>query len=783
MKMLPSLCYEMGSYTDRLSYWCLFHRTKLVRVLLLGIATMLPSLEVYSEPGLQMRPSNLTCLAPEPVTSDARISLTRAFPNLDFHNPVAMSQPRNDGSYWYIIEQDGRVLRFENNDQASTSTVVLDIMDEVVFDIEGGLMGIAFHPDFTRNGYMFLSYTGPSSISGFPFTSYISRFTTHDGGASFNSVEEEILIQFNQPSVLHNNGHLLFGPEGYLYIGSGDGGPLGDRSNNGQNTHNLFSAILRIDVDRGNPYSIPIDNPFANGGGAGEIYAWGLRNPWRFNFDRATGNLWVGDVGENRQEEVNIVLRGRNYGWSIMEGRDCFETNSCNGQGLIDPVETYSHALGCSITGGYVYRGSAISELEGTYLYSDYCTGTVWGLTNNGGNNYESQVLLETGQRVVSFAEDLNEELYLVSFTGEIFSLQSSGGTVSPGSFADRLSDTGCFEDSDPTQTVAGVIPYDVNSPLWSDGAEKERFLAIPDGEAIHIDEDHFWEFPLGTVLVKNFLFHGRYVETRLLALHSDEVWRGYSYEWNEAQTDARLIAADEQLTKNINGQEWSYPTRAQCLQCHNSGINKGALGAETAQLNRNIVYPTTGMLSNQLETFDHIAMFDTKLSASAAELPTLATLGDTSRSFEERARAYLHSNCSSCHREGGSTSLSLDLRYDLDEAEMGVCDKHPLAGNLGLDEARILAPGESARSLLLQRMMNTDRTRMPPLGTAIAHDEGIDIVSFWIDKGGACINDSDGDDDESVSSGGGGILGLSTAGWLIMLMFFGRRFSHHKHL
>ena len=358
------------------------------------------------------------------------VKLERAFSGLRFQRPVALLQAPGEAARWFVVEQPGVVRVFDGDAMGKPPAVFVDIRDRVDDGPnEAGLLGMAFHPDFADNRQVFLSYTAP----GRPLVSRVSRFTSADDGRTLDRGSERILITLDQPFGNHNGGHVAFGPDGYLYAGYGDGGAGGDPHGNGQNTQTLLGAMLRIDVDLpspkrslgfaqaggGRPYAVPPDNPFAaSPGGRPEIFAWGLRNPWRFSFDRATGELWVADVGQGLWEEVHRVVRGGNYGWNIREGAHCYGARSCDTSGLVDPVVEYSHAQGCSITGGYRYRGRAIPALTGVYVYGDYCSGRIWGLYLDGAGGPESRWLLDTSLSISSFGEGNDGELYVLDHRG-----------------------------------------------------------------------------------------------------------------------------------------------------------------------------------------------------------------------------------------------------------------------------------------------------------------------------------------------------------------------------
>jgi glucose/arabinose dehydrogenase len=348
--------------------------------------------------------------SPLPPLEPGVIELERAFPGLTFEQPVALVQGP-DGR-WYLVEQAGRVWTFEDRQDAGRQLFV-DLSGRVESGGEAGLLGIAFHPQYVDNREVFLSYTIRGVID-FPFTSIIARFRSLDGGRTIAAATEEVVLNLEQPFSNHNGGQITFGPDSLLYVGLGDGGSAGDPLGHGQNPHTLLGTLLRIDVDGAFPYAIPLDNPFFLGGGRPEVYAFGLRNPWRWSFDRETGQLWLGDVGQNAWEEINVIVPGGNYGWSIREGAECFGPGPCPTEGLIDPVAAYpTRDPDCAVIGGYVYRGSAIPAVRGAYLFGDFCSGRIRGFASES-ENPNAEVLVETGLRISSFAQAQNGELFVL---------------------------------------------------------------------------------------------------------------------------------------------------------------------------------------------------------------------------------------------------------------------------------------------------------------------------------------------------------------------------------
>ena len=361
------------------------------------------------------------------VQTEVAVALTPAFPALAFNQPTVMVQSPRDNSRWFLAEKGGRIRTFANDPQAANTTLFVDISARVDSGpSEAGLLGIAFHPGFAENSEVFLSYTAPGTGPDAVLITRLSRFLSRDNGATLDPASEEILLTLEQPFANHNGGNIAFGPDGFLYLGLGDGGSAGDPQGNAQNVNTLLGAILRLDVTGappGTPYAIPADNPFAAGGGRTEIFAYGLRNPWRFTFDRATGDLWLGDVGQNAWEEIDLIVKGGNFGWNIREGAHCFQPPAgCPTAGLIDPVAEYTIAgtADCAVTGGYVYRGNAIPGLQGYYLFADFCTGILRALAPVAGGRPAGPplILLRTGLNVPSFAEALDGEIFLLDLTG-----------------------------------------------------------------------------------------------------------------------------------------------------------------------------------------------------------------------------------------------------------------------------------------------------------------------------------------------------------------------------
>ncbi|WP_373045698.1 PQQ-dependent sugar dehydrogenase [Vulgatibacter sp.] len=671
--------------------------------------------------GLDKRPANPTCLAPpRPQAAAAAVQLRRVFPALRFDQPLLLLQAPGDGSHWYVVEKEGRVFRFEAREDVQDAEIFVDLRGRVSAGAkEAGLLGMAFHPDWPGTPEVFFSYT--SSSGG--FHSVLSRFRTTSGGTSVDAGSEELVLAVDQPRDYHNGGHIVFGPDRMLYFGLGDGG-LG---NNSRDDRLLLARLLRLDVIGGRPYAIPADNPFVGGPLRPEVWASGFRNPWRFSFDRETGALWLGDVGQEMREEINRVERGKHYGWNVLEGTTCHKESNCDPSPYVPPVIEYDRRQGQSVTGGFVYRGSALPALQGCYLYGDFVTGRVWCLFPG---DTDPELLIESGLYLATFGESADGEIYTVDhFGGGLYRLDTIDGAA--GRFPGRLSETGCVDPANPRAPLPGLVPYGVNVPLWSDGTHKDRWMAIPDGTVITVAENGHWEFPIGTVLVKNFRFGCRLVETRLFVRHDDGGWAGYTYEWNEEQTDAFLLADYKEV--QVGEHAWAFPSRAQCMQCHSAAAGR-SLGPETGQLDREVVWPN-GRRSNFIDTVVQVGLVDAMPDRSAGPYAD----PDGSAHVEARAKSYLHANCSSCHRPGSTGQGAADYRYSTPLAEMGICDVEPEGGDFNVRGARLLVPGSPEQSVIPLRMRALDSTRMPQVGTKIVHEAGVAAVEDWIRWLDAC--------------------------------------------
>lgn len=371
-----------------------------------------------------------SCNSPE---VNAQLKIVEAFPSLTFQQPVDIQNAGDATNRIFIVEQKGVIKVFQNNPDENNSKIFLDISDKVLSGGEQGLLGLAFHPDYKENGFFFVDYTADN-----PRRTVISRFKVNNSNPDIaDKNSETVLLEVSQPFSNHNGGQVSFGPDGYLYVSFGDGGSGGDPNGNGQNLNTLLGSIIRIDINQntGNlNYNIPADNPFVNQNDKrGEIYAYGLRNTWRFSFDKNTGKLWAADVGQNAWEEIDIIKKGGNYGWRIMEGLHCFNPSTgCNENGLEKPVWEYGHNStgGYSITGGFVYRGQNAPSLTDKYIYADFVSGNIWSLQLSDASA-SNKLLKDTNLSISTFGIDEREELYFADYSaGKIYKFEEGVSSV-----------------------------------------------------------------------------------------------------------------------------------------------------------------------------------------------------------------------------------------------------------------------------------------------------------------------------------------------------------------
>ncbi len=675
---------------------------------------------------------------PAPYTSES------AFPKLKFDHPTdIVSAPGSDRLF--VAEHLSRhIYSFPNRPDAEHAELFIDLQQE-----GREIWSLAFHPGFVTNGFVYVCYNDKKPK---PDRNRISRFHVDPKNPLRAEPESEYIV-LEWPTGGHNGGCLKFGREGYLYVSTGDGAGIGDELNTGQFLGDLLGSVLRIDVnqtDLGHPYAIPADNPFVNVPGARpEIWAYGLRNPWKMSFDRAIGDLWLGEVGQDLWEMVYLIKRGGNYGWGVMEGNHVYNPKRKPGgpSPISPPIVEHGHYEARSLTGGFVYRGSRLKDLRGAYIYADYETGKIWALRYHGGRVTEHRELLQSPLHISSFGEDNDGELYLLAYEGAIHRLVPAPKIARPHEFPRKLSETGLFTSTRDHRPAAGLIPYDVNAPLWADHTLKERFIALPGDTKIGFQLESGWDFPEGAVLVKTFsleMVRGnpnsqRRLETRLLTLQQG-LWRGYTYLWNDEQTDAELLQAsgtnltykirDSRAPGGLREQTWHFPSRSECILCH-TFPSKWVLGLNTLQMNKDHDYGR--VTDNQIRTLEHLGVFTNAPAKPPQELPHLVNPLDTHAGLDRRARSYLHANCSHCHVDYGGGNARFQLTYTLPLDKTGILNVVPQHGNFSIADAKVLSPGDPERSMIIYRMSKLGEGRMPHIASSVVDEDAVKLIRDWI--------------------------------------------------
>lgn len=723
----------------------------------------------------------------------------RRYPNWKITYPMhVIPQPGTD--LLLVIAQDSpassTTLKRIKDDPSAT------VFETLLVDPTGQLSyAVDFHPQFAKNGYIYIGQTGPTtSDPKSPKGAWIVRYTM-DTKPPYKIDPESKLKIIGWLSEGHSGAATAFGHDGMLYVTTGDGTSDSDPNLRGQDMKELTAKVLRIDVDHpapDKPYSVPADNPFVNlPGAAPETWAYGLRNPWRMTTDKETGHIWVGNNGQDLWEQAFLLQRGANYGWSVMEGSHPFYLNRKQGPTpFVLPTVEHHHTEARSLTGGVVYYGTKLPELRGAYIYGDHSTGKVWGVKHDGQKIIWHKELTDTPFHVAGFGTDSQGELLICDHEpnneGGFYALIPNTTERASETFPRKLSESGLFSSVAGHVMQPGVIPYSVNAPLWSDGADKIRFMALPGADSkIEFTSKWGWTFPDLTVMVKSFsleLEEGnpasrRFVETRFMTRQQGE-WIGYSYLWNDDQTDAVLVSKEgtdrEYVIKGKQGerkQVWHYPSRTECMVCHTRAA-AFVLGLSTVQMNKDHDYG--GIVDNQLRAFDHIGLFkdfnwaeaaklklrnelkehdpkakDTKeqeiadaelnkkvdkavaeyLEFSPDKLERLVNPYDAAAPIDVRARSYLHANCAVCHTWAGGGNAQFSAEFQETTKDLKLIDVAPLHDKFGIKDARLVAPASPERSVLLHRMSLRGRGQMPQLATSIVDEAAVRMLKEWISQ------------------------------------------------
>ena len=714
-------------------------------------------------------------------------SAVNAFPHLRFTNSVGLAAiPGTDDLC--VWEREGRIWSFHNDAGATEKKLVLDISNQCQGWDDSGLLGIAFHPGFATNHQMFIYYTWvkPGTVAGSPTTrpvpnlpdtyhDRLERYTLDTNGVAVPE-SVQVFVDLTNQTVWHHGGGMFFYPKnGFLYWTDGDNS-VGD--NDQIINKSLYSGVFRIDVDccggtisHAPPrqptggytahYFIPNDNPFVGQANVlEEFFCLGLRSPHRMTYDAASGRIFIGDVGESSREEIDVIEPGEsglNFQWNKCEGNLGTMTAPYIGISR-GPVLDYPHTDGRAIIGGYVYRGKAFArDLGGKYIFGDNVLRTVWALDEsstpckktllcvmpkgtgpNSGTDY-------TG--LSSFGTDADGEIYfcqMSSIGGSIFKLQRGGPPPPTRTLPLLLSQTGAFADLAGLKPSPALVPYTVNSPLWSDRAVKTRWLSIPTNTVIGFSPTGEWTFPAGSVFVKHFDLPVddtdssivRRLETRILVRDTNGSVYGATYKWRPDHSDADLVTngITEDIAINtghgLRVQKWFYPGRQDCLTCH-TPASGGVLGLKTRQQNGNFTYPS-GVTDNQLRALGHAGFFDAAYDErKLGRYARLYNLTNTAVAPELRARSFLDSNCAQCHRPGGAGAF-FDARFDTPLKKQGIING-PVANLLNIAGAKVIAPGNTNKSVMYHRISITGENQMPPLGRNLVDDRAVAVFAQWI--------------------------------------------------
>jgi glucose/arabinose dehydrogenase len=723
-------------------------------------------------------------LPSEPDVTGTAWRTTPALGELTFDNPTGLAEAPGTG-HVFVLEREGRVYAADRVSPLEKK-LVLDLSSVTQGNQDLGLLGLAFHPEFGQAsspsaGYMYLHYAhtdspAPSPVPlDHPTQSRLSRFTVDLTTLVADPASEQVLIAQSDEQLWHQGGGMFFHPsDGFLYLSVGDEGDSECRLGNCQRIdRDLFSGVLRIDVDsRGGDvshpivrqpesgttanYFIPNDNPFVGEPGVlEEFYAIGLRQPHRMTFDAVDDITWIGDVGQNLREELDVLAPGANFQWNFLEGSVSHEAMTAMPLGVwTDPVLQLERSESTCVIAGPVYRGAAFPELTGKLIFGDFFFGSVWALDYDydgssisvlGRERLLTNMLGRTGT-ISSFGTDLAGELYILAMGRGARIQQLERGNAADALPA-RLSGVGAFDDLAALRPIPELEPYSVESPLWSDGTFKERWLRLPSGSQIAFAPDGAWRFPEGTVFVKHFELalderapeQRRRLETRFLVAARNERYYGVTYRWNADESDAEPLLEGQEEVLQIIGpdgvareQTYFYPGPNDCLVCHNADAGY-VLGVRTAQLNA--PRAGTGNTSSQLVDWAARGLLDTPIDdALATTLPRSRPLGDATHPAEERLRSYWDSNCSMCHGPVTSIRSTWDARATTPLASQGIIGGS-LTGEAELPEGSlVVTPGDLERSAMWQRAISTDPAlRMPPLGRRAVDTAYVALLEEWI--------------------------------------------------
>ena len=639
-----------------------------------------------------------------------------------------------------------QLVSFEDDPKVEKREVLLELPGRNVYSF-------CFDPNYTENGFIYLFNNLNMEAFDGKKANRISRVTLLNGSQTIDLNSEHTIIEWRSGG--HDGGGIDFGLDGMLYISTGDGTSDSDNWLSGQTLDDLLGGVLRIDIRQTStekPYKIPTNNPFIDIPNArGELYAYGLRNPWRLTVDKLTGHVWVGNNGQDLWESVHMVKAGDNYGWSVYEGSHPFYQNRIMGpHPLTKPTSEHPHSEARSITGGIVYYGRKWSSLRGYYIYGDYGTGKIWGIKHDGNKRLALRELADTTLAITGFATTHSGELLIADHSGGFYKLETQPRIRRGAPFPRRLSETGLFADTKNHKMKSGIIEYSVIASGWNDTATAKRWMAVPEKKTIGFNQNGAWSFPNKTALIQTLTVQRENalgqatpfrIETRVLLRQQNE-WTGYSYRWNEKQTDAELVSkegdtvtlriTDTKAPGGFRRHDWIFPSRADCMTCHSRA--RGFLLGLTGQ-NTDRMHNFSGKEDNQLLTFSHIGLFNKPYTRPKNSDQKLVNPYNQNEKISKRVRSYLHINCSSCHVHAGGGNSKIKLGIETPNDQMSLIGARPQHNTFGISNAMLVSPGLPDQSVLIRRLSQRGRGQMPPLVSGAVDEIAVSLFRKWISQ------------------------------------------------
>ena len=663
--------------------------------------------------GLEARVANTTCfLNGTPPLAIVPVAIAPAFAQLSAPGAAAIVRA---GSKLAVVERAGRVRVFAADGDGGDATAVLDLGTQIRSD---GLRAAVFRPD---GGALIASFLPADD----PLRLVVARFAL-DAAGNADAGSKEVLLSVPVGEASRAGGALAFLLDGTLVIAFGDGG---DSAAAGDRTQ-LPGKIARIALGADSGFSVPADNPFlADDATRDEIYALGLGAPTSCSVDRINGRLWCADAGGATMDVIVLVNSGA----------------------TLFPIQSFKRS-GCGALVGPVSRDARLPDIQGALVYGDACSASLQALRFDGSLVRSQGAVSTLPAALRAFGEDASGRLLAVDGAGALHALVRPQ-TPLP-AFPTSVAASGCLSDMATRAPAPGLVPFEVRAPLWSDAAGKRRFLALPGDQTIGFTMTGAWQFPIGTLFMKEFLLDDdadpttpdRIMETRFLIKRSADAWEGYSYMWDRERKDAFLLEGSEigrypmkPGALDVGGasvHRHTFPDRVQCLLCHNAATGR-ALGLQTARMNTDHDYD--GFVENQLQAMSHVGLFGAPLPAAPDALPRLPDPADENAPLEGRARAWLYANCAHCHQPGGPTPVPIDFRFEASLADTRTCGLTPRFVIAQIPDGKIIDPGHADNSELFFRLSRRDANQMPPIATLVADPVGVDVLRRWIDSLNAC--------------------------------------------